>query len=221
MIGGLWWLKPQLFQNIPVISSLLPARLDLSDPQSYVPKENTKYVIHEIYPDSSEQVTLEAVVAKISPGSLATAVEIIPQYEGEIDYISMHYVLGSQGVYMVDDQRPHESFMWLRNKLAKGERWEYKTEETTVVWTVKEIGVTCDLGFAKIADCLVVDYDLGWGKHRFLNYYAPGLGVVLSKDYYSGAVLYRLTGYSDLDSQQAQRLVNDHSRNKDKIKAIK
>lgn len=51
-IAGVWWVKPQLLQNIPVISGILPSRLDLSDPKIYVPKENIKYTIHEVYPDS-------------------------------------------------------------------------------------------------------------------------------------------------------------------------
>ena len=220
-IVGVWWFKPQVQQSIPAVSAMLPTKLDLSDPKSYLPKENMKYTIHEIYPDSSEQVTLEMVVAKVRPTILATAVEIIPQYEGETAYMSMHYVVGGSGVYMVDDQRPQSSSLWLQNKLTKGMRWEYKSKETTVVWTVQDMGVTCDLGFTKVPDCLVIDYDLGWGNHRFLNYYAPGLGVIMSKDYHSGAVLRSLTGYSEMDSQQAQTLVNQHSRSLDKIKVVK
>ena len=219
-IAGIWWFKPQLLQKIPAVATMLPSKLDLSDPKTYIPKENVKYTIHEVYPDSSEQVTLEMVVAKVRPTILATAVEIIPQYEGEIEYISMHYIAGSNGVYLVSDQRPKESLLWLQNNLTKGARWEYKTKQTTMVWTVQDMGVSCDLGFTKVRDCLVIDYDLGWGNHRFLDYYAPGLGLVMRKEYYNGTVVSSLKSYNDMDSQQAQTLVNTNSRNTDEIKPI-
>lgn len=75
--------------------------------------------------------------------------EIIPQYEGKTDYFSSHYMIGSRGVYVVDDQRPGEPFLWLPNKLTKWRELGPKTDQATMVWTVEDVGVTCDLGLLR------------------------------------------------------------------------
>lgn len=66
----------------------------------------------------------------------------------------------------------------------------------------------------------MIDYDLGWGRHRFLDYYAPGLGLVMRKEYHTGTVVRSLTGYKEIESQQAQNLVKKNSQNMNKIKSM-
>lgn len=191
---------------------------DLSRAATYLPKTGLKCTFYVNYPDGASG-TMERISAKVVPNEavLMSEVEII-QEQGETMGFSTHYVDRADGTYLIYDNTPMEIFPVLKNNLIVGQTWEYKDENGSIVWKVAEVGVTLNLGFTTVPNCLIVEEDNQAVGVKTINYFAPGMGKIMQKSSQEGQEYLKLTGFSTIGTAEAEAAVKKWAPNYSGIK---
>ena len=97
--------------------------------------------------------------------------------------------------------------------MTVGKSWNYQDEFGQITWTVLDMGVDLNLGFATFKDCLLVKEDNQAADFQSITYYAPGRGIVLVKNLSGTVEHYKLTDLTRLDAAQAAATVKKWSPN--------
>lgn len=226
--GGIyWWLnqggdqpgpgKPQSGQQEAGTDPAATApssteKPDLSRASTYLPEPGLKCSFYANYPDGTSG-PVERYTARIVPNEAVRASDAdIAIDNGEEYGGGTHYVERPDGIYLVYDSVPMEISPLLKNNLTVGMSWDYASEYGSTVWTVIDMGVTLDLGFAKLADCLLLKEDNQAVGYQSIVYYAPGMGKVMEK-YPDGGEVLTLTAFTKIDLSQAAEKVKQWSPN--------
>lgn len=191
---------------------------DLSRAATYLPKARLKCTFYVNYPDGASG-TMERISAKVVPNEavLMSEVEII-QEQGEAMGFSTHYVERADGTYLIYDNTPMEIFPVLKNNLIVGQTWEYKDENGSIVWKVADVGVTLNLGFTTVPNCIIVEENNQAVGVKTINYFAPGMGKIMQKSSQEGQEYLKLTGFSTIGIAEAETAVKKWAPNYSEIK---
>ena len=155
-------------------------------------------------------------VGRGSEGTLMTTLEWTPS---EDTYVT-HFVAGKDGIYMVADSAPQSRELMLPADLKPGTAWVADGNPCRVMRT----GAPLEDGGHEYRDCLVVERQLrfegvappvGGVIHQF---YAPAVGLVLSRDVKTGRVMERLLEVTAVGEQEAAAEVRQQSVSLDKIR---
>ncbi len=193
------------------------AKIDLSRASAYLPEPGLKVNYFANYPDGTSG-PIEHYTARVVPNESVRVsdVDIVNENGEEFGY-GTHYVERADGTYMIYDSVPMEIEPLLKNNLINGLTWSYDTEYGSVVWTVMDMGVTLNLGFTKLDNCLLVEEDnQAVGIKKYI-YFAPGVGRVLERSP-GGEDLLTTTALSRIDQAQASQMVIRWSPNYETIK---
>jgi hypothetical protein len=194
------------------------ATADLSRASTYLSEPGLNCTFFVNYPDGMSGV-VERTSARVVPNETVRVSEVETGVErGEAFGFGFHYVERADGTYYILDEAPFEIFPLLKNNLSVGQTWHYQDEFGKITWTVVDMGVDLDLGFAVFEDCLLVKEDNQAAGFQSLTYYAPGLGSVLVKDISRSVDYYKLTALTRIDATQAAAVVKQWSPNYAEIK---
>ncbi len=174
-------------------------QFDLSRAATYLSTPGLKCTFYVKYPNG-----LAGIVDRISGQAVSNEAVRVSEVEvgierGEEYGFGFHYVERADGTYYILDVTPHEIFPVLKNNLTVGQTWNYQNEMGSIIWTVLDMGVDLDLGFAKFTDCLLIQEDnqaVGW---QAITYYAPGCGSVLVISPSGGLEYYKMTAMEQID----------------------
>lgn len=176
---------------------------DLSLAATYLSEPGLKCTFFVNYPDGMSGV-VERTSTRVVPNETVRVSEVETGVEqGEAFGYGFHYVERADGTYYILDQTPDEIFPVLKNNLTVGQTWSYQDEFGKITWTVVDMGVDLDLGFASFEDCLLVQEDNQAVGFRSVTYYAPGKGIVLVIDPGGATEYYRLTALETVDPGRA------------------
>lgn len=186
---------------------------DLSQASTYLPKASLKCCFSAYYPDGTAG-DIERITAQVVPSETVRVSEVeIHVQDGETVGYGFHYVERADGVYYIYDQTPMEIFPMLKNHLTVGQTWSHQDEFGQVVWTVMDMGVTLDLGFTTLQNCLLVEEDNQAVGLKKITYYAPGMGRVMIKSSTEGLEYLRLTAFSSMYAVEAANIVKKWATN--------
>lgn len=187
----------------------------MSGATSYLPRVGMKYHYRRTGSEGRQEEFF-LTVGRGSEGTLLTTLEWTPSEE---NYVT-HFVAGTDGVYMVADSAPQSRAIWLPADLKPGTAWVADGNPCRVV----KMGESLEHGGRGYRDCIVVERELrfegvappvGGVLHQF---YAPGVGLVLSRDARTGRVTERLLEMKQVGEQQAAAEVRQQSVSLDKIR---
>lgn len=191
---------------------------DLSRATTYLPKAGLKCTFHVNYPDGASG-TMERISAKIVPNEAVVISEVeIIQEQGETVGFGTHYVDRADGTYLIYDNTPMEIFPVLKNNIIVGQTWEYKDENGSIIWKVADVGVTLNLGFTTVPNCLIVEENNQAAGVKTINYFAPGMGKIMQKSSQEGQEYLKLTGFSTIGTAEAEAEVKKWAANYSEIK---
>ncbi len=180
---------------------------DLSRAVTYLPEPSLKCSFYVYYPDGTAG-DMERVTARVVPSETVRVSEVeLNEESGETYGFAFHYVERADGIYYIYDDIPTEIYPVLKNNLSVGQTWNYQDEFGTVVWEVADMGVSLDLGFVTLDNCLLLAEDNQAMGLKTITYYAPGMGRVMVRSSLEGADYIKLTGFSSLEDQQAADIV--------------
>lgn len=185
------------------VGSEAPSR-DLTQPETYLPESDKRYTYYSEYVDGTSQ-TFDQLVGK-KPDSSATAlVALIPESEA----FTLYVVPREGGLFMVSDQDLATATYYLPKDLTQGKLWEDPGFRGQVLAT----GETCDVGFAKFEDCLLLSLDYYEADVQYTAWYAPSVGVV--KMVYTGTeqTATLLKGIADVPPAEMQTQLDRYAPN--------
>lgn len=237
LVGGgtYWWLsrkddtgqktsKPLAAQNDEKTApAAQPAAseakvIDLSRASTYLSEPGLKCTFFVNYPDGMAGV-VERISAQVVPNETVRVSEVETGVDqGEAFGYGFHYVERADGTYYILDQTPMEIFPVLKNNLTVGQTWNYQDEFCQTTWTVVDMGVDLNLGFATFEDCLLLKEDNQAVGFQSITYFAPGRGTVLVKNPGGGEDYYKMTAINQIDTAQAAATVKKWSPNYKQIK---
>lgn len=222
--GGLyWWLSrgndpgtetsmPSANQNQGIAShgqqqTTPNAALDLTRASTYLAEPGLKCTFYVNYPDGTAGV-VERISALAVPNEAVRVSEVEIGIDQGADFgYGFHYVERADGTYYILDQTPTEIFPVLKNNITIGQTWNYQNEFGQITWTILDMGVDLDLGFAVFEDCLLVQEDNRMAEFESITYYAPGRGIVRVIDPSGSTEYYKMTALEQMDLDQAAEMV--------------
>lgn len=177
----------------------------VEDPAIYLPEPFMKYTFEFHYPDG-ESGTVDIVTGVIPGFSIITEVELIEQSEA----FTQHYVEGPEGIYVFSDEEFNKrSSLWLPFNAKPGDIYHDEGGDFKIL----ELGATCDLGYKKLDNCLVMEVDHLDVGIIYDCYISPGLGTVLIIDKANGAVVMKLISEAAIPEREANDIINRYSPN--------
>lgn len=180
---------------------------DLTRAETYLPEPGLKCTFFVNYPDGTAGI-VERFSARVVPARTVRVSEVETRVErGETIGYGFHYVQWADGTYYILDQNPEEIVPVLKNDLTVGKTWSYRNEFGQITWTVQDMGVNLDLGFATFDNCLVVKEDNQPAEFQSITYYAPGRGIVLVRDPAGSVDYYKLTALTLIGEAQTREAV--------------
>jgi len=192
--------------------------VDLSRASTYLSEPGLKYTFFVNYPDGMSGV-VERFSAQVVSHEAVRVSEVETGVEqGEAFGYGFHYVERADGTYYILDQTPNEIFPLLKNNLTVGQTWSYQDEFGKITWTVVDMGVDLNLGFAAFEDCLLVKEDNQAVGFQSITYYAPGRGSVKVIDPSGTTEYYKMTALTKINADQAAQTVIKWSPNYSVIK---
>ncbi len=192
--------------------------LDLTRASTYLPEAGLKCSFYINYPDGTAG-PMERFTARVVPAEsvLISEVEMVDNLGEELGF-GTHYIERPDGTYIIYDDIPVECSPVLKNNLMNSLNWNYGDEYGQTEWTVLEMGVTLDLGFTKIENCLLVEEDNQAVGVKKIIYFAPGMGRVMEKSSEGGTELLKLTAFTKVDQSLAAEKIKKWSPNYQIIK---
>lgn len=234
--GGIyWWLSQDGNSGKPASSSAVQnnhsptapqqqqgstgtADIDLSRASAYLSQPGLKYTFSVNYPDGTAAI-VDRISARVVPNEVVRVSEVETGIDmGEAYGYTFHYVERPDGTYYILDESPNEIFPVLKNNLTVGQTWNYQDEFGSIVWTVVDMGVSLELGFATFENCLLVQEENQAADYKSVTYYAPGRGIILVRDVSGSMDYYRLTNMEQIELEQANDTVIKWSPNYANIK---
>ncbi|MDD4169318.1 MAG: hypothetical protein PHD36_03505 [Desulfotomaculaceae bacterium] len=192
--------------------------VDLSRASTYLSEPGLKCTFFVNYPDGMSGV-VERFSARVVSHEAVRVSEVETGVErGEAFGYGFHYVERADGTYYILDQTPDEIFPVLKNNLTVGQTWNYQDNYGNITWTVADMGVDLNLGFATFEDCLLVKEDNQAVGFQSITYYAPGRGSVMVIDPGGATEYYKMTAFNRIDAAQAAQTVIKWSPNYAAIK---
>jgi len=183
------------------------AEVDLSRAATYLSKPGNKCTFYVNYPDGTAGI-VERISGQAVPNEVVRVSEVeIGVDQGEAFGYGFHYVERADGTYYILDQSPNEIMPVLKNNLVVGQSWNYQNELGQITWTVLDMGVDLDLGFAVLDDCLLVQEDNQMAEFQSITYYAPGRGSVKVINPSGSTEYYKMTAYEPIDLAQAAKKI--------------
>ena len=197
----------------PTVAEPATAQADLTRAATYLSNPGLKCTAFVNYPDGTAGI-VERTSALVVPAEAVRVSEVETGVEqGEAFGYGFHYVERADGTYYILDEAPYQIYPVLKNDLSVGRTWDYQDEFGKVVWTVIDMGVDLNLGFAVFKDCLLVKEDNQAVQYQSISYYAPGRGIVLVIDPGGSTEYYKLTAITHIDLTQAADTVIKWSPN--------
>ncbi len=192
--------------------------VDLSQASTYLSEPGLKCTFFVNYPDGMSGV-VERFSAQVVSNEAVRVSEVETGVEqGEAFGYGFHYVERADGTYYILDQTPNEIFPVLKNNLTVGQTWNYQDEFGKITWTVVDMGVDLNLGFAAFEDCLLVREDNQAVGFQSITYYAPGRGSVMVIDPGGTTEYYKMTALTKINADQAAQTIIKWSPNYSVIK---
>lgn len=184
------------------------ANLDLTKSDTYLSKPGLKATFYVVYPDGNEGVVerISGRATGTNEAVLVTEVEIVRENGEDFGY-GLHYVKRNDGSYFISDGTQFEIYPYLKDDLQIGKTWNYKDEFGEITWTVKDMGVTLDVGFEKIDNCILVEEDNEAVGIALLTYYAPERGMVSCTDPSGTNQYYKLTAMDMISQSEAEAFI--------------
>ncbi len=194
--------------NAPVIASpspQAPAKLNAS---SFLISTNKKYTYYARYMDGDEGE--EQLVAGHLGGNTLIATMYYVPVKGGVAY----YMKRSDGIDVVYDSNSDESINWLPDDLTLGAKYN----KNGIKKTVLKVNETCDLGFVKLQNCVVLLEEYEAVEHEQVSWYAPSYGCVLETSRDGSFEYKRLTAVEDYSSDTALQEIKNNAINLSKIR---
>lgn len=175
----------------------------IKDPKAYLPKPSMRYTFQAWYQDGDSEKF--DVVAGVIPGfSIVTSVDIYEQSEA----FTQHFVDGPDGVYVFSDEEFNEnSALWIPFNAKVGDSWDVDGVPVKII----KLGASCDLGYKKLDNCIVMEIDYSEAGVIYTSYIAPGIGTVLMTDKESGNLRMKLLDAVPISGQEASGIVKQYS----------
>lgn len=139
----------------------------------YVPKAGMIFTYY-IYYQSGEEGEEKVITTKLNPDILVSKALIME--EDPEPYLIYHFVEGLEGIYLVQNDNPEDSVIWLPNNPQAGDVWEDPYSE----YKILEMGVSIDVRGRIFENCIMrkeVNNLMGYVE---ITYIAPGYGEVYS-----------------------------------------
>lgn len=188
-------------------------KVDLTRAVTYLSEPGIKCTFYVNYPDGTEGI-VERISGQAVPNEAVRVSEVeIGVEQGEDFGYGFHYVERADGTYYILDQSPNEITPLLKNNLVVGQTWKYQNESGQIVWTVLDMGVDLDLGFAVFDDCLLVQEDNQMAEFESIIYYAPGRGSVKVTNPSGSIEYYKMTAFEPIDLALAAEKIKYWSPN--------
>lgn len=179
------------------------SELDLSRAATYFPESGLACTFYANYPDGAVGIVTR-ISGQVVPNESVRVSEVeLGVDQGEEFGFGVHYVERADGTYYIYDDSPFEIMPLLKNDLSVGQSWNYQSEYGQITWTVLEMGVDLDLGFAVFEDCLKVQEDNQMAGFESITYYAPNRGSVLVIDPSGSMEYYKMTALQRIETTQA------------------
>lgn len=224
--GGLYWwltrgnepgtgnkLPAQADQNVGIVNSTGQqavsdtAEFDLTRASTYLSEPGIKCTFAVNYPDGTAGI-VERFSGQAVPNEAVLVSEVETGVDQGVDFgYGFHYVERADGTYYILDQTPNEIMPVIKNNLTVGQTWNYQNESGQIIWTVLDIGVDLDLGFAVFEDCLLVKEDNQMAEFQSITYYAPGRGSVLVMNPSGSIAYYKMTALEQINLAQAAKTI--------------
>ncbi|MDD3654207.1 MAG: hypothetical protein PHO01_08505 [Desulfotomaculaceae bacterium] len=187
--------------------------VDLSRASTYLSEPGLNCTFFVNYPDGMSGVVQRFSARVVSHEAVQVSEVETGVEQGEAFGYGFHYVERADGTYYILDQTPNEIFPVLKNNLYVGQTWNYQDEFGKITWTVVDMGVDLNLGFATFEDCLLVKENNQAVGFQSITYYAPGRGSVMVIDPSGTTEYYKMTALTRIDAAQAAQTVIKWSPN--------
>lgn len=195
----------------PVPETPNKSTLDFTRGDTYLPAAGLKLTFHEKYV-SGEEGDWVLVTAIINEETTVSTAQCLDSINATPDNISvMHYLMKIDGIWEILDIRPADRTLFLPLSIEKGVSFS----ASGVTGKIIAIGQTCDLGFKTFTDCLVVKRDFKEVGYQEYQYFAPGYGIILTKE--GNTVMRQLTKVEQMDEKKATAFVRSHSQRPDGV----
>lgn len=112
-------------------------------------------------------------------------------------------------VVTADEEYNQYSSLWLPYNAKVGDSWD----EEGVSIKIVELGVSCDLGYTSLEDCIVLEIGYTDAGVSYIGYLAPGMGIVLMNDRDTGEKRMILLDAVPISEQEASDIVQQYSPN--------
>ncbi len=172
---------------------------DALDIFRYLPKPYMKFVMYNKGYGGIEE-RIEEVTGIIPGYSIISVVEMILDSEALV----VHFKQEPEGIIcFTDGLEGMESFLWLPANLQKGCSWS----DQGVEYKILDTDAVCDLGFTRLNDCIELETSYTDDATVFIEYIAPGFGLVQIKEKSSGENIMYLKSYSAIGTKEANDLL--------------
>ncbi len=178
--------------NLSTASEAVPAPVIVEEPITqnlaleFVPKPGMILTFNHYYTDGMEGKERE-IMAKLDPGILVSKAIMIE--EDPEPLLIYHFVEGQIGIYLVQNDNPEDSVLWLPNNPKVGDTWKDPYNE----FKIMEMGVSIDAGGKTFENCIMRKNTNNLAGFTNISYIAPGYGEVYSV-YQGGSFEFEMVG---------------------------
>ncbi len=171
----------------------------ISDITRYLPKPYMKFVMYNKGYEGIEE-RIEEVTGIIPDYAIVSVVEMILDSE----VLVVHFKQEPEGIIsFMDGPEGRESFLWLPADLRKGYSWSVQGVE----YKILDTAAVCDLGFTMLNDCIEIETSYADDGTVFIEYIAPGFGLVQIKEKSSSENIMYLKSFSAIGTKEANDLL--------------
>ena len=150
----------------------------------YLPKSGMMLKYMNYYTDGTEGVE-EWLIGQMDPGILVSKAIMLPEEREPLNIY--HYVEGKDGIYVVQNDNPEDSDIWLPNNPKVGDTWKNLYSEHKIM----EMGVSIEAGGKTFENCIMRKNTTDIAEFVNISYIAPGYGEVYSV-YGGGSIEFEL-----------------------------
>lgn len=144
----------------------------------------------------------EEIIGEMDPGILVSKATMLPE---ERETLSIyHFVEGQEGIYLVQNDNPEDSILWLPNNPKVGDTWKDIYSE----YKILEMGATVEAGGKTFENCIVRKNTTDIVEFVNISYIAPGYGEVYSV-YQGGEMEFELIEERKDEYELAEDLMKD------------
>lgn len=175
----------------------------------YLPKSGMILKYMNYYTDGTEGVE-EWLIGQMDPEILVSKAIMLPEEREPLNIY--HYVEGKDGIYVVQNDNPEDSSIWLPNNPKVGDTWKNLYSEHKIM----EIGVSIEAGGKTFENCIMRKNTTDIAEFVNISYIAPGYGEVYSV-YGGGAIEFELIEEKKDDFELAEDVMRGKMKYLDAI----